>query len=130
MKYSGDDFEEVEKKLSFAYKTREQDVKSRYSVSELISTGIKKNNRLSDIDKKSFDDIKLHKDNMTAAERGILVHLILELISFRKIYEETSRGRTVIDAVKEQIEELISAQIRDRQSQKHYRQWLEAAGWL
>ena len=47
------------------------------------------------MDKKSFDDIKLHKDNMTAAERGILVHLILELISFRKIYEETSRGRTV-----------------------------------
>lgn len=115
LKYSGDDFEEVEKKLSFAYKTREQDVKSRYSVSELISTGIKKNNRLSDMDKKSFDDIKLHKDNMTAAERGILVHLILELISFRKIYEETSRGRTVIDAVKEQIEELISQGRLDRE---------------
>jgi len=25
---------------------------------------------------------------------------------------------------------LATAQIRDRQSQKHYRKWLEAAGWL
>lgn len=102
-------YNEISEKLAYVYESEEQSIKSRYAVTELIKTGLRKNLKMTESDWNSFGNINLHKSKMSAAEKGILVHLILELISFKNVYEDiTEKKLTIEQSVKNRVATLVN----------------------
>ncbi len=102
-----EDYRNIASKLSYAYKSREQDIKSRYSATEIAKHGAKIKKEKVPIDEESFKQISLYKNKKTAAEKGVIIHTILELINFKEVCKDLKLGKNEDAVIKEHIDFLI-----------------------